>query len=250
MPGFHNYDKYPETVIHGFDGEVFSSEGSVRDFFSELGKNRDYTLVVEYYPGADDRLEEIIQKYYRPDEWIRSEEMFPEEDELTERLKPFLTDDRVRGVMYPGKMEDFICEDRLQVLRKKASRGGRICVTGVGAGLIRKADTLVYCDMTRWEITLRYRRGMPNFRASNYEEDTLRKLKRGFFIEWRIADKRKAEIFETIDWFADTNAEQGSVFASGNAVRSGLKQIAGQPFRLVPYFDPGVWGRHMDERSL
>lgn len=242
MPGFHNYDKYPETVIHGYDGEVFSSEESVRDFFAELGRNENHTLVIEYYPGADDRLEEIVQTYYRPDVWICSEDMFPEEEALTERLKPFLTDDRVRGVMYPGRMEDFVCPDKLQMLREKAEQGGRVCIAGVGAGLIRKADTLIFCDMTRWEITLRYRRGMANFRASNHDEDTLRKLKRGFFIEWRIADKRKAEIFETIDWFADTNAAQGSVFASGNAVRSGLKQIAGQPFRLVPYFDPGVWG--------
>ena len=242
MPGFHNYDKYPETVIHGYDGEVFSSVQSVRDFFTELGRKQNHTLVIEYYPGADDRLEETVQECFRPDVWIRSEDMFPEETAMTEKLRPFLTDDRVRGVMYPGKMEDFICEDKLQELRAKADRGGRVCIIGVGAGLIRKADTLIYCDMTRWEITLRFRRGMPNFRASNHDEDTLRKLKRGFFIEWRIADRRKAEIFEMIDWFADTNAEHGAVFASGNAVRNGLKQIAGQPFRLVPYFDPGVWG--------
>ena len=29
---------------------------------------------------------------------------------------------------------------------------------------------------------------------------------------------------------------------TGEALREGLKQIAKQPFRLVPYFDPGVWG--------
>ena len=29
---------------------------------------------------------------------------------------------------------------------------------------------------------------------------------------------------------------------SGDAFRSALQQIAKQPFRTVPYFDPGVWG--------
>lgn len=29
---------------------------------------------------------------------------------------------------------------------------------------------------------------------------------------------------------------------TGEAIRNGLKQISSQPFRLVPYFDPGVWG--------
>ena len=28
----------------------------------------------------------------------------------------------------------------------------------------------------------------------------------------------------------------------GDAFREGLKKTATQPFRTVPYFDPGVWG--------
>jgi mannose-6-phosphate isomerase class I len=30
--------------------------------------------------------------------------------------------------------------------------------------------------------------------------------------------------------------------ATGDAVRDGLVQVTRAPFRLVPYFDPGVWG--------
>ena len=29
---------------------------------------------------------------------------------------------------------------------------------------------------------------------------------------------------------------------TGDALRDGLKQVVKRPFRLVPYFDPGVWG--------
>ncbi|MDO5110060.1 MAG: class I mannose-6-phosphate isomerase [Erysipelotrichaceae bacterium] len=168
--------------------------------------------------------------------------IFYDDETLTEMMKPFLTDDRVRGVMYYGKMEDFIDAGRLEKMRRDTDRPGRICIFGVGAGLVRKADTLVYCDLARWEIQLRYRAGMPNFRQTNYKEDSLRKIKRGYFVEWRIADKRKMEIFEQIDWFLDTNRKGNPKLASGEAVRCGLKQIASQPFRLVPYFDPGVWG--------
>ena len=36
----------------------------------------------------------------------------------------------------------------------------------------------------------------------------------------------------------------------GTALRDALKQIAQQPFRTVPYFDPGVWGWTVDEGGL
>ena len=68
---------------------------------------------------------------------------------------------------------------------------------------------------------------MPNFKQDNDDEDVLKKIKRSFFIEWRIADKHKMDIFENIDYFLD---------------RSALKKTTQRPFRLVPYFDPGVWG--------
>lgn len=33
-----------------------------------------------------------------------------------------------------------------------------------------------------------------------------------------------------------------SAAVPGEAYRAALKQAAGMPFRMVPYFDPGVWG--------
>ena len=134
-------------------------------------------------------------------------------------MNPF---DRVRGVMYYGKMDDFIDDIKLAQYQSFASHKGRVLVYGVGASYIHKGDTLIYCDLARWEIQLRYRKGMPNFKQDNDDEDVLKKIKRSFFIEWRIADKHKMDIFENIDYFLDSNQE-------------------GNP-KIVPYFDPGVWG--------
>ncbi len=95
--------------------------------------------------------------------------------------------------------------------------------------------------MARWEVQLRYRRGMPNFFFDNPKEDPLRKIKRGFFIEWRVFDKHKKESFDNVDWFVDLN-EDTPKLATGDAVRDGLAQAVKGPFRTKPYFDPGVWG--------
>lgn len=56
-------------------------------------------------------------------------------------------------------------------------------IYGIGASYIHKGDTLIYYDLARWEIQLRYRKGMPNFKQDNDDEDVLKKIKRGFFIE-------------------------------------------------------------------
>ena len=237
-----NYDKYPETVIRTASVSAYENRDEIAEVFARMRRQENHVLAVECYPGTDEEVRDFIKEWYQPDCWFDSEEIFHDGETLTEMMKPFLTDDRVRGVMYYGKMEDFIDAGRLEKMRRDTDRPGRICIFGVGAGLVRKADTLVYCDLARWEIQLRYRAGMPNFRQTNYKEDSLRKIKRGYFVEWRIADKRKMEIFEQIDWFLDTNRKGTPKLASGEAVRCGLKQIASQPFRLVPYFDPGVWG--------
>ena len=237
-----NYDKYPETLVAGHDGDAWEGAATVAAKLGELGRAQDHTLVVECYPGVDAEVLELVREAFRPDTVILSDDIFYDGDELTGRMQPHLTDDRVRGVMYYGRLEDFVDPATLDAARVAMPTGGRTLVYGVGAGLVATGDTLVYCDLARWEIELRYRAGMPNFRAHNEGEDSLRKIKRGYFVEWRVADKRKMEVFDRVDYFLDSNAVGTPKLATGDAVRDGLRAVAHRPFRLVPYFDPGVWG--------
>lgn len=115
-------------------------------------------------------------------------------------------------------------------------------IVGTAAELLTEADLLVYCDLTRWEVQLRYRSGMPNWHSTNYNDPILTKYKRGFFIEWRLADRYKKERYEKFTYLLDTEKENAPVLTTGNAFRGALQQLARQPFRMEPYFDPGVWG--------
>ncbi len=237
-----NYDKYPETRVAGHDDDAWEGAEAVAAKLAELAKLSDHTLVVECYPGVGNEILELVREAVEPDTVIVSDDVFYDGDELTERMRPHLTDDRVRGVMYYGRLEDFIDPAALEAAKEQLTGHGRTLVYGVGAGLVAEGDTLVYCDLARWEIELRYRAGLPNFRAHNEDEDALRKIKRGYFVEWRVADKRKIEVFDRVDLFLDSNVQGKPKLATGAAVRDGLAQVARGPFRLVPYFDPGVWG--------
>ncbi len=236
-----NYDRFPEIVVRGHDGEAWEGSCAVIEHLASLA-TRDCVFVVECYPGVDDGVLRMVREAFAPDVIVRSDDIFFEGDELTERMRAHLTDDRVRGVMYYGRLEDFVDERALEAARASVRRKGRTLVFGVGAGLVAQGDVLVYCDLARWEIQKRYRAGMPNFRAHNEGEDILRKVKRGYFVEWRVADKRKSEIFEQIDYLLDSNDVANPKLVLGSALREGLDTAARRPFRLVPYFDPGVWG--------
>ncbi len=236
------YDPFPKTRIKGYDDAVVHGWDAIVE---GLDQNGGSTLVFDAYPGVFD--EEVKKELKRipHDVWIDALDMFKDGETIKEQLKYNITDDRIFGRMYYGEIDNFIVPEKLEELRdaaqESAAQGKRVLVYGYGAGLIA-SGTLVYLDMARWEITLRYRNGMPNFLDTNYDEDALRKIKRGFFIEWRVADKHKRSLFDSIDYFLDTNNMEDVKLVKGDAVRAGLEQMAHRPFRLVPYFDPGVWG--------
>ena len=251
---FHRtYDLEPTIDVCGHDADAFAGEKSVASALAAATQG-ERLLVVECYPGVSDEALELARRAFAPDVTIRSEDAFPAPAELEARMRPYLTDDRVRGVMCPLDMEDFLDPTALRALAERVrdalDRGLRVLVYGVGATLVAPdAGTLVYCDLARWEIQRRYRAGMPNFRADNADEDILRKVKRGYFVEWRLADRRKEALLGRIDWLLDTNVPGLPRLVSGPALRDALSQVARRPFRLVPYFDPGVWGGHwMQER--
>ena len=234
------YNRFPSTKIQGH--RAFCGYDAI---YEELKSkiNDDNVLVFDYYPGVNEEEVYELVKRFSPSLKIDMNSIFKDGKTITEQMKYNLTDDRVFGKMYYGNLEDFIDEKALSMAKKAVeNHKGLTIVYGVGAGLVSQGNVYVYFDMARWEIQLRYRKGMTNFKADNPNEDILRKYKRAYFIEWRIADKHKEERFNDFDYVVDTNRENDPKMISGETFTESLKQLAQRPFRTVPYFDPGVWG--------
>ncbi|TFD05430.1 mannose-6-phosphate isomerase [Cryobacterium sandaracinum] len=155
-----------------------------------------------------------------------------------------LTDDRVFGVMSHATIDEFYDSERIgDLVRQLDLRQVPTVVIGWGAAQVRTSDAIVVlADMPRWEIQRRLRAGAPNWRCTNFDEDILRKYKRGFFVEWRVADRHKRTIFDRIDFLLDTTSPTAGNVVTGDAFRGALKLATQGPFRVVPFFDPGVWG--------
>ncbi len=241
---YNNYDLLPYKEINGFDDQAFDGYESILSEINRLISGGKRIFVFDLYPGVDK--EELAGQLKRlnPSLFIDSEECSFENNKIAEIFQDNITEDRVFGVMTYKKLEDCYEPSKIEKVRKLISdtNQGVIFIAGVGAGLITLGDVYFYFDLARWEIQLRYRKGMPNWKCDNGDESILSKFKRGYFMEWRLADRHKKSHFENFDYVVDANTSGHPKMITGKAYRSALHQVSREPFRLKPYFDPGVWG--------
>jgi len=248
-----NYEKFPTVIINGYKDQAFQGyENIVSKLCQEMNGKK--SIVIDCYPGV--RIDEIINQLILPmgiDNIFHFDDVYIKGEEITEKINRHLTKDRVFGILSNHRLKEFINQDALDLLKEQTSKcEGSYCVIGVGASLVGKSDLLVYADLARWEIQQRYRsQEIGNWKCDNLKEDILRKYKRGFFVEWRFADRHKREVFAHFDFLLDTNMRNDPKMITSSAFLEGLRQTSIQPFRIVPFFDPGIWGgQWMKEKFL
>ena len=191
-----------EEMLHPVIPIAPSSEGAYRGLDAcaaaladVLRDRQSVTVVVECYPGVE---QAEVLRLLQPqtfDTVIHADDCAMEPEQLDAALADDLTEDRVFGILTVRKLQDFFLKDRLEAARTKAAKGKRVLIYGVGATLVTEGDVLVYADITRWELQLRFRRGSDNWRTAQHGLPKLSKYKRGYFAEWRWGDKIKKAAF-------------------------------------------------------
>lgn len=247
-----NYDKFPCVEIPGHQGEVWTGYTAVKDQLlldvqkqKGAGKKR-VVLSIDCYPGVlyEELLENLINPLPAVEVIFTDERVFPSSERVTERVRDRMTEDRVFGQMCLETYEDLILREQTEKLREKIEQTeGLIIIYGAGASLLYEPDIYVYADMARWEIQQRLRSGrVRNWKNSLNYTDNLMKFKWGYFFEWRIADRHKKKHLQDFQYILDTNQVMQPKLLTGYAFRAGLSEAVKRPFRVVPFFDPGVWG--------
>ena len=243
-----HYDKQPTVKVPG-DHSVLAGAAAWHEVARHALASGAAApvVVVDTYPGVDlAELERAIGTALPDFTVINVEDAAALPIlEIDALLAANLTDDRVFGVLSHHTLDAFYDAGRLSSLAERVIDGATPTVLiGWGAALVPVPhSTLVLADMARWEIQQRYRRGAPNWRCANGAEDNLRKVKRGYFVEWRVADRHKRSLFDSMHFVLDTNAStsEGKLITA-EAFAAGMAAAASAPFRVVPFFDPGVWG--------
>jgi mannose-6-phosphate isomerase class I len=248
-----NYDKRPSVSISQDGSECASGWEEIILLLAERADAR--RVAIECYPGV--LLEPLIRDFVpslRPALVIDAAAAMLPGNEIKNKFAAVLGDDPVFACMKSHTLDELFDPAILGELRLQAeSTAGRAVAIGCGATLLLPDyDLLIYVDVARWEIQQRQRHGLiPNLGLSNAGAAAGELYKRAYFLDWRIADRHKDKLYESVDFWIDGNCPERPTMLPGRILRDALASVSRQPFRVVPFFDPGPWGgqwmrRHFD----
>ena len=125
--GFMNYCKNPvyhskTETTQAWAGYPAILEALSRKVTACLEEKGSCLLAVDTYPGVDEA--ELLEALstLQPALFLDMREALCPKEEFAKRIAPFLTDDRVFGRMYFGTLRDFQVGEKLEALRRQASR--------------------------------------------------------------------------------------------------------------------------------
>lgn len=242
------YEKFPVIAVPGFaDAVVTGWDAIAQTLRQRLGESGNRILIVETYPGVlHDEVLPALRERIKPRQFIDTCALLLPEAVIRQLVAPDVpATEPVFGHLTHLRMADLFDPEKLAGAKALLDQSGEgVLVYGPGASLLqRRGCLLVLADMARWEIQRRQRtRLVDSLGCSDRNDDAWTLYRRGYFVDWRIADDQKRAVWELVDFVLDTNTPGSPRLVRGQAVRAGLKHCVTRPFRVVPFFDPGVWG--------
>ncbi|MCQ2185193.1 MAG: class I mannose-6-phosphate isomerase [Bacteroidales bacterium] len=231
-----NYDKFPSTKV---EGKLWRGWESI---CGQLASEAASVIAVDFYPGVHEQ--EIFDALNTIPGYtvVNVASLMKSEEEVRRMTDYFMTDDVLFGHVAPFSLGDFF--DMEKVAAFKAENRGNVILAGTGAAIAAPEDAvLVYADMARWEIQMRFRRHeVHGIGVDNSADPVSIQYKRGYFIDWRVADRYKDGLFTKVAYWLDTNAAQDPKMIESSTFMAGIEKTARKPFRVVPFFDPAPWG--------
>lgn len=233
-----NYDKYPVVNVPGMEEECRVGWRAISDRLekdlSQIGK-KVKVVVLECYQGvSDEEVVTALQSAFPASRWFFSADAMKSPEQIDAILKQDITEDEIFGYMTRQNMDCYFDGDKLPGIRSEiaAVTEGIVFVYGVGAAYVQPSyDLLVYADMARWEIQMRFRRNeVSNVGISNREERASLQYKRAFFVDWRICDRFKKKLMKKWDYVLDTNTAGNPKMATAKAIEAGLEKASRTPF--------------------
>lgn len=240
------YDKFPVIRVQS-PPKAWPGWHSILEQIRALISRGARRLAVECYPGVfEERISQTLSKALLPAQTIRVRDAYKPPRAIESMTSRELTDDPVFGRISALVIQDFADPARIESLRQQLSGNPDklTLVIGTGTSLVEpNPDVLIYADLPRWEIQQRQRRNeISNLGLDNQHESPGLKYKRGYFLDWRVADRIKKEMLGKLDFLLDTTDPQIPKLVSGDAFCAALQHTVTRPFRVVPFFDPGPWG--------
>ena len=245
MSRISEYDKFPVIPVQSVRNCAWQGWSSIVEHIRGQVSQGARRLAIECYPGVfEDDISTALGEGLMHAQVLRVRDGYKSPRDIEAMTSRELTDDPVFGRMNGFVIKDFVDPVRSESLRQQLSRNDVTIVIGTGTSLIEpNPDILIYADLPRWEIQQRQRSNrIFNLAIENRHESSGLRYKRGYFLDWRVADRIKKELLSKMDFLLDTTDPRTPKMVTGDTLRAALKLATTRPFRVVPFFDPGPWG--------
>lgn len=243
-----NFDKFPTIPVEGYTcttGWVAIAQ-TITDHLQSGGRTKTVVAVDTYHGVYTDEIQTGLTLNDDKIYVFETTNALRPEEEIDALVAEYVTDDPVFGFVCSLPLRAFFDEEKLAALQQaiNAVTEGTVLIVGVGATLVvPQPDLLIYADMPRREIQLRFRTNrIANLGANNVADTVYQRYQRAFYVDWRMLDRHKKQDMDRWDYVLDTTREQEPKLITGAAFQAALQTALHRPFRVVPFFDPGPWG--------
>lgn len=235
------YDIYPTFPLGG--GKIKTGYKSLAEFIRNQDSNQ---IVIDGNVGTI--WNEVISGLNREFtskgtdvNWYCIDAAQKPENEIDSMLEGYLGgDDPLFGFHFPGKLKDFFNKKNLAQI--SSDKNTLSILYGTGSTLAGWEGPVIYIDQPKNEIQFRSRAGSVTNLGSSQVEDAKKMYKRFYFVDWPACNKHKQELLPKIAAVVDGQRPETITWAEGNDFRTGLENMVKSPFRVRPWFEPGVWG--------
>lgn len=262
----------PKKEIVGKKWEYFLIAGKnrINRYISDLAKEtiikkkRPIILAIDGYSGIEwqKSMSHIKQRFEKEGlsvTMIDFHLFYKSPKEIQKIVLPSMADDKTFGCIFGGKLEDLLDDDRIHGLKEKfedyknekpKSPQAIICF-GPGAAckpLRMLYDIVFYRDITREEITKRYKKGLVAPLGARGKDESGKGQpaylvgKRSHYIDFPVLDRHKKSIKRRIHFYIDDNLTGEPKLINQKILDEMISHLAQGPIQLKAFHDEGVWG--------
>ena len=246
----HPVHIFPWIDIHaGFD--ALASELTLR----MAGESTRHLVIIEGFVGIQWNvfvagLRAALETCGVSAAWLSTDGCLLEQDRIASLLHADLTDDPYFGRVHRGHLEELWHREAVFDLRQAIDgRRGPCLLYGFGASLLAHGDTRIYVDVPKDRGQELAARGEVTNVGATSPAEFGEIYKRFYVVDWPMLNRVKRNMMPRLDLFVDATNSAAPTFVHADMFRRALAELAHQPFRLKPWFTPGVWGgQWMKER--
>jgi len=180
--------------------------------------------------------------------WIDVREAMRSPTDVERMLRNVLPAGDIFGRRFDGALIDFFDPSRLDALRTTLTQTPASIVYGPGAQLVLPEETpageslTLYADVARNEQQYRARAQGSRNLAVREPLGAKEGYRRAYFVDWVVEERHLARLLPHLDRFLDTQRVAEVTSMRGDDLRRALHSLTERPFRVRPWFEPGVWG--------